>query len=221
MDLNWLDEIMFRILLFISIMTLIIVSAGGYIAANAGWLSEDLKAIYEEHFSFVTGLASVVGLLAFASSKIKSTDFASEELEKLKSLMKAAEELEALESNKSQTEQKLADLEKKKKLMELSVQKAGLVLFYKNQAARYETVIRDRIKSDEELSGALKEVQEARHRLASLDQEIEADENVELIRDILAKQEQDKKIVTQDPLVLLFEILGKLFSRMIRNIARM
>jgi hypothetical protein len=213
---------MFRILLFISIMTLIIVSAGGYIAANAGWLSEDLKAIYEEHFSFVTGLASVVGLLAFASSrKIKSTDFASEELEKLKSLMQAAEELEALESNKSQTEQKLADLEKRKKLMELSVQKAGLVLFYKNQAARYETVIRDKIKNDEELSRAFMEVQEAQLRLSSLDQEIESDENVELIKDILTKHEQDKKLVTQDPLVLLFELLGKASMRMMRNIVRM
>jgi cell shape-determining protein MreC len=88
---------LFRVIIFLAIVVLIIISIGGYVASSAGWLSEELSNLYTSHFSFVTGIASVVGLLAFASTKkIRSTDFESEELEKLQSLMKAAQDLESL-----------------------------------------------------------------------------------------------------------------------------
>lgn len=195
------------------IVLLILVSVGGYIASYAGWLSDDLKSLYSTHFSFVTGLASVIGLLAFASTrKIRSTDFETEELEKLKNLMKAAEDLQAIESNKSQTEKQLLDLERKKKLMEISIKKAGLVLFYKSQIERYDPIINRKIDNDDELKLAVQESIEARSRLKSLAQEIESDENVELIKSILEKDEPDK-IVENDPLLLAMRLVSKSLSK--------
>lgn len=208
---------MFRLVIFIAIVLLIIVSIGGYIASYAGWLSEDLKNLYSTNFSFVTGLASVIGLLAFASTrKIRSTDFESEELEKLQNLMKAAEELQTIESNKSQTEKELLELERKKKLMELSVKKAGLVLFYQSQIERYEPVIKQKMESDHELKLAVKESLEARERLKSLSEEIEADENMELIKSILEKEAPEKSEEFKDPIILAFNSIIKILDKFIR-----
>lgn len=208
---------MFRVTIFIAIVFLIILSIGGYIASYAGWLSEDLKNLYGTNFSFVTGLASVIGLLAFASTKkIRSTDFESEELEKLQSLMKAAEDLQAIESNKSQTEKELLELERKKKLMEISVKKAGLVLFYQSQIERYEPIIKQKIENDHELKLAVNESLEARERLKSLGEEIEIDENMELIKSILGKQPPEKIQEINDPIVMAFNSVIKVLDRFIR-----
>ncbi|TMP39884.1 hypothetical protein [Pseudoalteromonas rubra] len=208
---------MFRVIVFLVIVLLIFVSIGGFIASSAGWLSDELAGLYDTHFSFVTGLASVVGLLAFASSKkIRSTDFEEEELEKLQSLMKAAQDLENVKSNKSETEQQLIDLERKKKLMEISVQKAGLVLFYKNQLERYEPQIAKKIETDHELNLAIKESLEARARLKSLDQEIDDDENVELIRSILNKHKQKDIPLSNDPILMAADLVTKSLTRFIR-----
>jgi hypothetical protein len=205
---------LFRIVIFIAISLLILISVGGYIASYMGWLTDDLKALYTTHFSFVTGLASVIGLLAFASTKkIRSTDFETEELEKLQNLMKTAQALQAIETNKSHTEQQLIDLERKKKLMEISVKKAGLVLFYKSQIERYDPVIGQKIDGDGELKLAVKESIEARERLKSLSEEIESDENVELIKSILEKPDRHPK--NTDPVLIWYEAisesLGKFF----------
>lgn len=206
---------MFRILLFIAIVILIIISIGGYIASSAGWLSDDLSNLYNTHFSFVTGLASVVGLLAFASSrKIRSTDFETEELEKLQNLMKAAEELEQLETNKNQTEQQLLELERRRKVMELSVKKAGLVLFYQSQIERYEPVILDKVKKDDELKVAVKELIEAKNRLESLNEEVKTDENSELILSILERQNHKK--LQNDPVLMALDMVAKSLTKFIR-----
>ena len=209
---------MFRIILFISIILLIVLTVGGYIATSAGWLSVELAHFYKSHFSFVTGLASVVGLLAFASSKkIKSTDFEQEELEKLKRLMSTANELEDLESNKYQTEQELQELSHRQKIMELSVQKAGMVLFYKHQLERHEPQILDKIKNDKELGLAVREYTEAQSRLNSLNEEIEQDENADLMRQILRRHEAREHI--ESPLDTLVESM-ELITRAVGKIFR-
>lgn len=200
---------MFRLIIFIAITLLIFITIGGYVASHAGWLSNDLASLYSTHFSFVTGLASIISLLAFVSSKkIRSTDFESEELEKLQSLMKAAEDLQAMELNKSQTEKQLLELERKKKLMEISVKKTGLVLFYKNQVERYDPIIKQKIESDAELKVAIKESLEARERLKSLNEDIESDENVEIIKSILEKQDD-----ITDPLMFAIDLFLKWIYR--------
>ncbi len=205
---------MFRIIIFILIILLIIVSLGGYIATSAGWLSDDLTSFYNTHFSFITGLASVVGLLAFSSSrKIKSTDFEKEELDQLQSLMVAAKNLENLETNKTQTEQELLDLERKKKLMELSVKKAGMVLFYKSQLERHETLILNKIEDDKELKLAVKESIDSITKLESLDEEIDKDENSVLIRSILNKHTEKGSFSSNDPIVLAIELASKSLTR--------
>uniref|UniRef100_UPI001C402432 hypothetical protein n=1 Tax=Candidatus Thiosymbion oneisti TaxID=589554 RepID=UPI001C402432 len=175
-------------------------------------------------FSFVTGLASVLGLLAFASSrKIKSTDFEKEELEKLKGLMNAAEELEAIERSKVRTEQELSDLDKKKKLMEVSIRKAGLALFYQEQYRKYADIVLGKVEEDGELKDALKEVREARGRLVAVKEEIAEDENVQIINEILRERrsgqtgaEPDVLVGPIDTLVSLSKTLGKLYNILLR-----
>jgi hypothetical protein len=100
--------------------------------------------------------------------------------------------------------------------MELSIQKAGLVLFYKNQLERYEPVILSKIKGDHELQVAIKESIEARDKLSSLNEEIEKDENVELIKSILDKQNDENSSQTDDPILLAFDFVSKALTKFMR-----
>ncbi len=207
---------MFRIILLFLIVALVATTVGGYIGVSAEWITGEYALFYNSHFSFITGLASVIGLLAFASTKkIRSTDFEAEELDKLKSLMVAADELESLEKNKNQTAQQLVELERKKKLMELSVQKAGLVLFYKNQLNRYEKIIVEKLNDDTDLKAAVSEVLEAKLRLSALNEEIEQDENVELIRSILEKQTPNVPDINDDPVQFILKTAEKMVTKFV------
>jgi len=201
-----------RKLLFILILMLIFISVGGYVAVSFDLLPEKITNFYNEHFSFVTGIASVIGLLAFTStSKIKSTDFESEEIEKFKSLIKTAEELEEIEQNKNQTAKDLQNLERKKKVMEISVKKAGLVLFYREQNKKHTEIVKSKIEDDKELKNAIEELIEATSKLSALQEEIESDENVEIIKEILETNMQKNSNEYEDPVVL---ILNKITKRM-------
>jgi hypothetical protein len=212
---------MIRGILLTLILAIIGLTAGGYIADALGVLPEKWSNLYSEHFSFVTGIASVIGLLAFASSrKIKSTDFDSEELEKFKSLMETAEELEAIEENKNQTAKDLQDLERKKKVMEVSVKKAGLVLFYRDQNKRHTEYVKKALEDDPELKKSVAEIIEAQSRIKALNEEIESDENVEIIRDILEESLHDTDKTRKDPVEELLEDVGKLVVKSVNNIFR-
>jgi len=201
---------MIRLLLFISILVLVIISIGGYITLSFGWLPDNIKNIYNSQFSFITGLASVIGLLAFLSSKkIRSTDFENEELEKLKKLMDTAEKLATLEKNKSQTAKELQNLEKKRKLLEISVRKAGLVLFYQNQNEKYSRIVIDKINKDTELKSAIQEVKDSSDRLLALKEEISNDENIEIINEILIKCNEDQRSIPNDPITMFVGALGE------------
>ncbi len=214
---------MIRTLLLVSILALILITVGGYVADLFELLPENVSKFYDEHFSFVTGVASVIGLLAFASSKkIKSTDFENEEIEKFKSLMKTAEELEAIEQNKAQTAQDLKDLERKKKVMEISVKKAGLILFYKEQNRKYSEIVAGKIDNDKELKGAVEEISESKAKLNALLEEIEQDENIDIIRTILEENERkNNPRESKDPFELLVDKLSKNASELIRNLTRL
>ncbi|HFU75784.1 MAG TPA: hypothetical protein ENK66_05995 [Arcobacter sp.] len=185
-------------------------------------LPENASKFYNEHFSFVTGIASIIGLLAFASSKkIKSTDFENEEIEKFKSLIKTAEELESIEQNKAQTTQDLKDLERKKKLMEISIKKAGLILFYKEQSRKYSEIVTSKIENDKELKNAIEEVSESKNKLTALQEEMEKDENVDIIRVILEESEmKNVKREPTDPFELIILTLGEKAAEMLKGIAR-
>ncbi len=201
-----------RTLLLLSILGLIIVSAGGYIAVSFDILPVGMTEFYNDHFSFVTGIASVIGLLAFASTnKIKSTDFESEEIEKFKSLMRTAEELEEIEHNRNQTEKDLQELERKKKVMEISVKKAGLVLFYREQNSKHTEIVSSKIESDKELKNAIEELIEASSKLSALQEEIESDENVDIIKEILEVSKRKSGDKHEDPVLLM---LSKLAEKM-------
>jgi len=173
-------------------------------------LPESIANIYKEHFTFVTGLASVVGLLAFASSnKIKSTDFESEEIEKFKSLMKTAEDLEKMEKDKSQTSKDIQALEMKKKVMEVSVKKAGLVIFYREQHRKYSEIVLTKIESDKELKSAIEEIKASIAKLNTLQEEIKTDENVEIIDEILLTSKEKIGIYIDDPVLIAMDKIGK------------
>lgn len=217
-----MESALIRTLLLIIILGLILITVGGYVADVFKLLPENISKFYDEHFSFVTGVASVIGLLAFASSKkIKSTDFESEEIEKFKSLMKTAEELEAIEQNKAQTAQELKDLELKKKVMEISIKKAGLILFYKEQNRKYSEIVNDKIDNDKELKNAIEEVSESKAKLNALAEEIEQDENIDIIRVILEENERKNGArEPTDPFELLVIKMGKKASELISSIAR-
>ncbi len=207
---------MFRVILLILIVLLIGATVGGYIAVSAEWITGKYAEFYDSHFSSVTGIASVIGLLALASTKkIRSTDFETEELDKLKSLMITAEELDSLEKNKDQTAQQLVELERKKKLMELSVQKAGLVLFYKNQLSRYEAIILEKIKNDDDLKSSVNEIMEATSRLFALNEEIDKDENVEIICSILERQNPVAPSINNDPIQFTLNTIEKMVTKFV------
>lgn len=208
-----------RGILFFLILSLIIIFVVGYGGVTLNLLPENIANYYTEHFSFVTGLASVIGLLALASSrKIKTTDFESEEIEKFQSILKATKELEEIEQNKSQTTIEIQDLERKRKVMEISVKKAGLVLFYREQLRKSTEVALNKIESDDELKSAIEEFTEASSKLVSLEEEIELDDNVEIIRDLL---NFNKLSLEDDRLSLAGNTASEIVLETIKNVIRL
>ncbi len=156
---------------------------GGWVAVHFGVLTKDT---YYSLAGIVGGLASVVGLFSFTKPALTKTDLQEIEIDSLKSIAKTSDELEELEVEREKTEEALGDLRLQKKEMELLVKKASLALFLKEQHSHHEEKILNEIEGNEVLEENLAEIEELKKKLDALEEEIESDPNVVLLREIMA-----------------------------------
>lgn len=173
----------------------------------------------------VGAIASVLGLLSFLRPVLTRSDILNIEAESLKALGEVSSEIKKLEETRSQTATQINDLETQKREMELLVRKASMSLFLKEQYDHQKKLILDHLQKEQKLQTALSELSAVDRKLAALDEEIEKDENVELLRKIIndaktTPSQLDTAIANAPPFTrLLLQVLkayAQIFQRTFR-----
>jgi hypothetical protein len=176
---------------------------GGAVASYRHWISKDTYLTYA---GIVGGLASVAGLVALTRPAITKSDIQAIEVDTLKSITQTEEQLKSLELARTRTEGQIVSLEEKKKEMELLVKKASLALFLKEQYLYQESQIVEEIARNSHLRTALEKAKDAAEKLEALNDEIEVNSNVRLLKEIIAsasrRQPTLKAIIDEMPAVL-------------------
>lgn len=203
----------------ISILLCIVYFIGGYAAVLFGLIAQEQ---YLSYAGFVGGIASVAGLFSFMKPALTNDDLQELESDSLKSLAETTEQLKALESQRSQTKSDIGDLKIKKKEMELLVKKASTALFLKEQYSQHVQKVLSRVKDDEILSDSLSELTEIKDKLTALEEKIETDPNVEMLRDVIKSSNRRKNELEEAineainqmpsilrPFIILIRALGK------------
>lgn len=176
------------------ILLCIVYFLGGWIAVHYGWFENET---YYSYAGIVGGLASVVGLLSFTRPTISHSDLKALELDSLKSITDTSEKLQELERKRAEKEGEIEDLDLKKQEMELLVRKASLALFLKERYEHHQKFILNRIEDDQDLSDSLAEAQDISQKLSALDEEIEADPNVSVLKDIMSAASRRERTVSE------------------------
>lgn len=161
--------------------------AGGWLAVRLGWVARN---DYFAWAGIVGGFASVAGLLALTRPPLTQSDFKEVELETLKAMTATAEQLKQLQRAHANTAKELDNLEVRKKEMELLVRKASLALFLKEQYSYHEREVLAEIAKNERLRDALESAGDSAKKIAALEEEIEADPNVQQLRQIISAAER-------------------------------
>lgn len=199
---------------------------GGWIAVYFGWI---LNETYLSYAGYVGGAASVVGLLSFTRPAISNADLQQLELNSLKSITETSEKLQELEKKRAETEGELENLDLQKQEMEFLVRKASLALFLKERYTHHEKLILERIKEDPELTESLSETQEISQKLSVLNEEIEADPNVIILKDIMTaastREPTFREAIEEMPpgiraLILLSREMSRVLESLIRTLVR-
>jgi predicted nucleic acid-binding Zn-ribbon protein len=175
----------------------------GFAAVKLKWLDDSM---YYNLSAIIGGIASVSGLLAFASNKIEKKDIEAVGVEYFKKVVESAEELEVKElelANKdkqlSHKEKELKELEIKKHEMEFLVRKASMSLFLSDQFERTEDRISEIMDNNKELSRLITERQNLADKLKELQEEINKSEDVELLSSIITSSKNRHKHVRKRP----------------------
>lgn len=176
------------------ILLCIVYFLGGWIAVHFGWI---LGETYFSYAGIVGGLASVVGLLSFTRPALSNTDLQQLELGSLKSITETSEKLRELEKKRAATEGELENLDLQKQEMELLVRKASLALFLKERYAHHENLILDRVNDTQDLAESLAEAQDISQKLSALNEEIEADPNVKVLKEIVAAASRREPTISE------------------------
>ncbi|HET6456932.1 MAG TPA: hypothetical protein VFI02_21240 [Armatimonadota bacterium] len=184
-----------RILQAVSVILILVCVAflvSGGIAVLLKWLS---KEFYLATATIVGGLASVMGLLSLSRtprSTLLPGDLRQLELNSVRRLAESYDELSKLERTRSDKEKELGSLQDRKREMELLVKKASLTLYLREQQRLYRSRIIDELERDRDLSSALASLSDVEAKLATLNEEIEADPNIDLLREIMKAAETPK-----------------------------
>ncbi|MBK7103796.1 MAG: hypothetical protein IPH62_00730 [Ignavibacteriae bacterium] len=177
------------------LISIVIIALGyfifGFVAVLLKWFDKDL---YLTLSAIIGGVASVSGLLAFASSRLKKEDIENVGIEYFKKVVESSEELKKKEEELQHKEleldtkeKELMELEIKKSEIELLVRKASMALFLKDQFERTQYRINEIKDENKELSKLLLQYVTYKKQLQVLDQEISVDENSEILAEIIAE----------------------------------
>lgn len=170
-----------RKILVAFVLLCILYFIGGYAAMKYGWLEQGTYILFA---GIAGGLASVIGLLSLARPALTSTDIQELEIDSLKRITSAADELEKFKNERNATQEELARLALQKKEMEFLVKKASLSLFLKDQLATVMKRILDIVSQHKDLPDLIQEYDRISEKLLALQEEIEKDKNVDILREI-------------------------------------
>jgi hypothetical protein len=197
------------------------------VGALVAWFGGLTWQNYMNAGGIVGGLASVLGLLSLARPGLDQSDIDRIDGESLKKLAGNSEQIRQLEAQRSEKIQEIGTLEERQQTLELFVRKAALSLFLKERLRHTEAKVADRIKDDPVLIADLTVIEEVILKLVALEEEIESDPNVELLRTVIASaytQELEKiREMVISPSHLFFAALdevGAAFVRVIRSLIR-
>jgi len=192
------------------------------------WLKAIEFQTYLNGAGIVGAIASVLGLLSFARSPLEMSDIQNIEAESLSKLGEISSEIKNLEKEKVATATEISNLEIQKKKMELLVRKASMALFLRDQHQHHEQKILNHLKNEPEISLSINELLSVDQKLKTLDEEIDKDENVELLKEVMSLSETPTYISGIDRAIanastpgqkLLLRVL-KIYIEPLQNIAR-
>lgn len=182
-------------IIFVTLSILYII--GGGTAVLIGKLDSQF---YFNSFAITAGLASILGLIAFVIPKLSKKDVEDVGIEYFKNVVEASEELKKRENELTTKEQALSskerelkELEIKKQEMELLVRQMSMNLFLRDQYERQENKIKELIDKDSDLKKSLAGLTDLKTKLTALEQEIESDPNVDLLKDIIDQSSSNGK----------------------------
>jgi len=154
----------------------------GYVAVHFNLL--DIR-LYFTIATIAGSIASALGLLSLLRPAITANDLQSLEVQSLKKISEIAQEIENAKSQRTQTQEEINRLSEQKKEMALLVKKASLSLFLRDRIEKHQTQILAIVQANKELSDLIKEYDQLSEKLAALDEDIEADKNVKVLKEIL------------------------------------
>lgn len=131
------------------------------------------------------GIASVLGLLSLSRPALTTNDIQSFEVQSLKKISEIAQEIEDAKTKSAQTKEEIAKLAEQKEEMQILVRKASLSLFLHDQIDKHQSQILNILESNKELTTLLKEYDQLSEKLLALDEEINTDKNVDMLRSIV------------------------------------
>ena len=154
----------------------------GGILCLAGWFNVQTYAVAG---GIVGSIASSLGLISLSRPGLSQSDLDGVEMESFAKIADAAKEIEALKVQRESQQQELQTLEQQKQEMEVLVQRASLALFLKEQHRHYTERVSKTIEKSAALKQHLEELARVSKKIEALDEEIETDPNVDLLKSIM------------------------------------
>lgn len=173
----------FATLIFLGLVYLL----GGWVATEYGLFKKDTYLFFA---AIVATFSSIIGLFAFFRPTISRYDLKQIEMQSLRQFVETSTESEILKTERAETKQELDDLAIRKQEMEVSVKKASLSLFLKDQHLLYEKKLLAEFQKNPDIPKLLLEFQSVREKLEALNEEIETDPNVALLKEIIESSSQ-------------------------------
>jgi chromosome segregation ATPase len=169
-------------LLIVFVLACIVFFVGGFIFVRLRYLT---ASTYITIASVAGALASVTGLLSLARPSISRADVETLEVDSLRKVAELSEQIEHAKQQRTETEEEIARLAEQKEEIQFLVRKASLALFLQDQMEQKHTRIAEIIQQNKELESLIQEYSQTVDKLSALNEEINADKNVDTLREIM------------------------------------
>lgn len=190
----------FRALVTILVAAAILYFTIGGVTVWVGWFTVEWYALCG---GIVGSIASTLGLVSLSRPSLRQEDLEGIQLDSLQKIAEASKEISELESKRESelnrleeakvlTHEQIQSLEEQKSRMEVLVQRASLSLFLQEQHRLYSERIAEAISKSSSLKSHLDELERIGRKLNALNDEIETDPHVDLLKSVVASAKEDE-----------------------------
>lgn len=204
------------VILLIACAVLYFVIGGAF--AWFGWFPVHIYAFIG---GIVGSLTSTVGLISLTRPGFSQADLDYIEIQSLKKIAETSEEIKNLEEARAVTKEQIESLEDQK----LLVQKASLCLFLQEQRRIYARRIQEEISKNEVLESNISELNSIDKKLEALNEQIENDPNVDLLKTMITAARKLPEGVESDfsefpPFSRVLFLVEREIAKSIRNLLK-